>query len=233
MRRILVLLVALAALGRAGEDQSRLETLVEKFASASVLERDAASREARKEVARLLQPLLKALESADPEVRRRAKAAMAMELPAVVDPKRVPRWHAMKAAGPPDAKANQDHPNAWASKRGNMGPQWLELTYRKPMKVKMIRIYEVNRAGAVAQVMAFDKKGKAHVVWKGVDPTRKPGVFDLKIQPTPFKVVRLRVVLDTNRVSGWNEIDAVEIVGPKGRQWAIKAHASSSYADRG
>ena len=37
--------------------------------------------------------------------------------------------------------------------------------------------------------------------------------------------------LDTTRVSGWNEIDAVELIGRDGsRQWATSAKASSSYA---
>lgn len=42
----------------------------------------------------------------------------------------------------------------------------------------------------------------------------------------------VKVYLDTARVLGWNEIDAVEIVGRDGsRQWATASRASSSYAD--
>ena len=44
---------------------------------------------------------------------------------------------------------------------------------------------------------------------------------------------QLQADLDTSRVPGWNEIDAVEIVGHDGsRQWASQAAASTSYADR-
>jgi len=231
MRCVPVLLVLLVAFSFAGE-KSPLEVLVERFGSTNLLERDAASRAARVEVTRLLKPLLDALNDPDPEVRRRAKAAILMELPVAVNPKRVPSWHAMRAVGPPDADANRDHPNAWATKRGNMGLQWLELDYRKPMQVHRIRIFEVNRPGALAQVVGYDEKGNAHTLWKGVDPTKRPGVFEVEIKPTAFKVARLRLVLDTNRVSGWNEIDAVEIVGAQGRQWAVEARASSSFADR-
>jgi len=40
------------------------------------------------------------------------------------------------------------------------------------------------------------------------------------------------VYLDRRRVPGWNEIDAVELVGRDGsRQWATSAIASSSYAE--
>ena len=45
----------------------------------------------------------------------------------------------------------------------------------------------------------------------------------------------MKVYLDTKRVAGWNEIDAVELIGRDGsRQWAKGASASSSYgASRG
>jgi hypothetical protein len=40
----------------------------------------------------------------------------------------------------------------------------------------------------------------------------------------------IRIYLDTTRVTGWNEIDAVEVVGRDGtRQWATGAQASSFY----
>ncbi len=39
--------------------------------------------------------------------------------------------------------------------------------------------------------------------------------------------------VETKTVGGWNEIDAVELVGRDGsRQWATAATASSSYPDR-
>ncbi len=213
------------------EEATVLHEAVKGFGSADPAAREAASRQAQDEVRKLLAPLLEALNDRDPEVRRRARAALQMELPQPVM-REVPNWHPMKAAGPPDAVANQDHPNAWASRTGNMGQQWLKLGYRKGMRVNRIRIYEVNRAGAVSRVATVDDKGKVRVVWKGADPTRAPGVFDLKIKQTPYKVVGIVITFDTNRVSGWNEIDAVEIVGPDGRDWAVTATASSSYATR-
>ena len=42
---------------------------------------------------------------------------------------------------------------------------------------------------------------------------------------------RIRITLDTSKIAGWNEIDAVELVGQDGsRQWATDARASSTYA---
>ncbi len=44
----------------------------------------------------------------------------------------------------------------------------------------------------------------------------------------------VKVYLDTQRVTGWNEIDAVQLVGRDGaEQWASGASASSTYASKG
>jgi hypothetical protein len=56
-----------------------------------------------------------------------------------------------------------------------------------------------------------------------------PGVFDVKFPATSFPTARIRIVLDTDRSTGWNEIDAVELTGPDGRSWAQSATASSTY----
>lgn len=144
--------------------------------------------------------------------------------------RQVPAWTAQQMVGPPDAiPANTDHRNAWASKSPNMGKQWIELGYSTPMHVHTVRIFEVNIAGAVTSVVGLEQSGKAHTLWSGIDPTQSAGVFQVKIPVTSYRVKRLRITLDTNRRSGWNEIDAVEIVGPEGRAWATEATASSSY----
>ena len=52
--------------------------------------------------------------------------------------------------------------------------------------------------------------------------------------PPGITAQSIRVYLDTAKVPGWNEIDAVELIGRDGtRQWAKSATASSTYAQRG
>jgi hypothetical protein len=140
-----------------------------------------------------------------------------------------PTWSAARATGPPDANPGSDDPHAWASQRGDMGDQWLELTYAPSRRASGVRIFEVNAAGAVTAVIGFDEQGVDHALWSGVDPTVTPGVLELSFPTTPFAVSRLRIVLDTNRTPDWNEIDAVELYGPDGRAWASQAVASSEY----
>ena len=144
----------------------------------------------------------------------------------------IPSWSARKLLGPPDAVPDGDHPNAWASAESDMGLQWIQLGYEPPLRAHAVRIHEVNVAGAVTRVLAYDAEGNEHLLWSGTDPTRVPGVFELHFPLTPYRVAGLRVEIDTSRGRGWEEIDAVELVGPDGSAWASSASASSSYGAR-
>lgn len=144
----------------------------------------------------------------------------------------IPSYAPEKAIGPPDAVPSQDHPNAWASLRPDMGTQWLEVGFDPPRRANAIRIHEVCVAGAVSRVVAIDESGGRHVVWSGVDPTSVPGVFEVAFAPTGFRVARVRIELDTDRASGWSEIDAVQLAGPDGTAWASSASASSTFGQR-
>lgn len=146
----------------------------------------------------------------------------------------VPRWHPLKATGAADTTdATVDSPTAWAPGRLNAGREWLELTYAEPLTAHAARVFEVCTPGAVVEVEAVDEDGGRHTVWKGQDPLKSPGVFEVTFPRTDYRVEKLRIVLDTSRRSGWNEIDAVELVGPEGRAWAADAIASSWYGQLG
>jgi hypothetical protein len=142
-----------------------------------------------------------------------------------------PAWAAAQAAGPPDAGVGDD-PKAWASLQADAGAEWLELRYEKAVHVARVVIHENENPGAIARVVAFDAAGGEVVLWEGVEPARqKPAKFEVKPARTA-RTDRLRIELDTTRVPGWNEIDAVQLVGADGStQWAVAATASSSYAD--
>jgi hypothetical protein len=158
----------------------------------------------------------------DPEVRS-ALGASRTSLSAA------PRWSAQCATGPPDAEPDRDDPRAWAPAAPDMGLQWLELGYDPPLAASAVRIFEVCVPGAVVAVTALDEHGAHHELWAGTDSSSATGVLELAFGPTTFRVRTLRLTLDTDRRPGWNEIDAVELIGPSGRAWARSARASSSY----
>jgi hypothetical protein len=68
-------------------------------------------------------------------------------------------------------------------------------------------------SGAVIKVEVFDEQGVAHTVWSGSDPTTELNYLMVKFPRTTFMTERVKVTLATNVVPGWNEIDAVQLVG--------------------
>jgi hypothetical protein len=122
-------------------------------------------------------------------------------------------YSASQATGAPDVEAYGDNPSAWMPKTPNGGIEWLELRYAKPVHATAVRLRESCGSGAVIKVEVFDEQGAAHTVWSGVDPTKDLNYFTIEFPRTPYKASRLKVTLATNTVSGYKEIDAVQLVG--------------------
>jgi hypothetical protein len=142
------------------------------------------------------------------------------------------RWSALQATGAPDTPIAGDLGTAWASKGEDMGLVTLDLDYDRAVRVDGVRIHETLNAGAIAKVQAKAANGMWETIWEG-EARREPSPtwFEPIVRPTTFSTNTIRLVVDTNHVPGWNEIDAVELVGDGLRQWASKATASSSYSD--
>jgi hypothetical protein len=144
------------------------------------------------------------------------------------------RWGHEQAAGAPDTTQPGDIPSAWASKAPDGGEEWLQLDYDRFVELQQINIVESHNPGAISKVVAVLSNGREATVWEG---TMDPSASD-ELVSSAFPVAEslrarsVKVYLDTARVPGWNEIDAVEIVGRDGsKQWATSSRASTSYAD--
>ena len=59
----------------------------------------------------------------------------------------------------------------------------------------------------------FDEQGVPHTVWTGADSTKTLDYLVVEFPKTTFKTGRVKLTLATNVVGGWNEIDAVQLVG--------------------
>jgi hypothetical protein len=122
-------------------------------------------------------------------------------------------WSAKQATGAPNVDKYSDDNHAWAPKTPDGGIEWLELRYANPVHASEVRVRESMGSGAVIKVELLDEAGAAHTIWQGVDPTTELNYLILKFKPTDYKVNRVKVTLATNVVPGWNEIDAVQLVG--------------------
>jgi hypothetical protein len=136
--------------------------------------------------------------------------------------------------GAPDTERAGDFPTAWASLDPDGGPEWVVVDFPKEVEVGQVRVRETLGPGTIFMVSAILADGSEKILWHGTEPAAEAPV-EMEFNPSSqVRSRRIRVQLDTSKVSGWNEIDAVELVGTDGtRQWASGAWASSTYADRG
>ena len=145
-------------------------------------------------------------------------------------------WGPEQATGAPDTHQSGDIQTAWASLQPDGGKEWLRVDFDKAVAVSEIRIRETFNPGAVCRVTAILHAASIEVeknIWEGQDPTATaPDNFSIKPKEE-VTTKSIKIYLDTTRRQGWNEIDAVELIGKDGsRQWASHATASSTYAER-
>jgi hypothetical protein len=122
-------------------------------------------------------------------------------------------YSANQVTGPPNVDKYSDAAESWAPKTQDAGIEWLDLKYPRPVHATAVRIRESFGSGAVIKVELFDEQGAAHTAWAGNDPTKELNYLMLNIPKTSYKTARVKITLATNVVPGWNEIDAVQLVG--------------------
>lgn len=149
-------------------------------------------------------------------------------------PMRGRAWGPEQATGAPDTFVAGDIQTAWASRTQDDMPEWLLLDYAQAVKITKVKVHETHNPGALVRVTAFDENGKEIDLWQGKDPTpvgAGMGVSDIPVN-VPINSKRVKIYLDSPRVPGWNEIDAVGIVDDAGKtHWATSARASSTFAE--
>lgn len=147
---------------------------------------------------------------------------------------RQPAWGAGQVVGEPDTMTAGDQRTAWAPATADGGPEWLQLGYENAVEIAQVRVRETCGAGCIAKVAAILEGGREVVIWQGRRDAGD-GIVDVPFSAPPGLMASgVKVYLDTARVPGWNEIDAVELIGRDGsRQWAATSSASSSYGSGG
>ena len=154
-------------------------------------------------------------------------------------------WSAQQLLGEPDVyPAYGDSGFAWAPATMNGGLQWVEVGFLEAVYVEHVEIYETFTPGTIVKVELIDEMGGMHLIWEGIggSAATTARIFSLKNTLVTVPCNGVRVTLDTDSAQGWNEIDAVGIIGsydspwPQSQgennraiQWASRAQASSQY----
>lgn len=141
-------------------------------------------------------------------------------------------WGPEQIIGEPDSPQPGDQPTAWASKGKDDQDEWLMLEYPAPIAANGIKIYETYNPGSINKITAFGLDGREEEQWAGQDNPPADAVFvNQKNFPRTFKTNRIKLYLDSKRVPGWNEIDAVGLIDKAGQiHWASNVECSSTYA---
>ncbi len=126
-------------------------------------------------------------------------------------------YTAHMTTGVPNVEKYSDHGNAWATATPDKGIEWLDVTFANAVAATQIRIRQNYAPGAIIKVELLVENGAKQTVWEGVDDQQyAPGTiawFDRSFPRTTDRVKGARITLATNAVPGWNEIDAVQLLG--------------------
>jgi hypothetical protein len=141
-------------------------------------------------------------------------------------------WGPEQATGAPDTSSAGDYRTAWAPAQADGGVEWLEATFEKPAEVAQLIVRQTSNPGAITKIVSVTETGTEIPIWAGQDPSKGQPLSDTPFAfPSGVTTGRVRVYLDTTKLPGWEEIDALQLVGRDGsRQWAKSVNASSTYA---
>jgi hypothetical protein len=81
-----------------------------------------------------------------------------------------------------------------------------------------LRVVLTDGVGAVSKLELIDEAGAAHEVWSGTDETkpdrRGPRTWLVRtFEKTPYKAAGVKISFANAVVSGYKEVDAVQLVG--------------------
>ncbi len=122
-------------------------------------------------------------------------------------------WSPAQALGAPNVlPIHGDNKRAWAPKAQNRGGEWISVRFAPVAQTGSIVIVETFNPGAVVRIDDLSDPAAPVVLWNGTTQSPKTSrVLSLELGQ-PRAISEVRVVLDTSKVSGWNEIDAIGLV---------------------
>ena len=125
---------------------------------------------------------------------------------------------AWQATGAPNVPAYLDSVDSWAPLRADSPEEWLEVRFAKPVRARALRVRQNLNPGAIARIELLATDGTAHELYRVEPATLGPGPktvvwLSQDFPVTGYAVNGARITLASDRVFGWNEIDAVQLVG--------------------
>jgi hypothetical protein len=109
---------------------------------------------------------------------------------------------------------------SWSNNKQDIGFDWLEATFAKPVNATEVRVVFAGGDGveAVSKVELQDTAGKWNTVWSGLSDVKRDQRgrrtwFVRTFAPTTYKVKAMKVTVANNVERGYKVVDAVQLVG--------------------
>lgn len=132
-------------------------------------------------------------------------------------------YSAKQVLGPPSVVPERGGTAcAWApGKMEREADEYIEVAFAEAQQVRQIVVSEPTNPGAIFEIYLYDTEGKKYKVLqqipKPIMPRDKGGrLFMHRMELTPYKVKKLRIIMITQNVPGFNQIDAIGISSDTG-----------------
>ncbi len=142
-----------------------------------------------------------------------------------------PAYRAVQVLGKPNTGPYAG-PNkaAWQPAQPDSGEEFVKVAFDTLTRIRQVIVVENFGAGCVHQVWASDEKGAEKLIFSNTEavPASEGKIWSIKLPAlTPYRVSAIRVVLNTARRPGMNQIDAIGIsLGAETYQPVIKLATS-------
>lgn len=110
--------------------------------------------------------------------------------------------------------------DAWNNDHQDIGFDWLELAYEKPVKATGVRVVTADSEAAesISKIELIDIEGKASTIWSGLSDTRQDerGARTWVVRnfgATPQLVKAVKLTFANNVARGYKQVDAVQLIG--------------------
>jgi hypothetical protein len=110
--------------------------------------------------------------------------------------------------------------NTWTNNKQDVGMDWLEATFAKPVAATEVRVVFSDGDGveAVSKVELQDTQGNWNTVWSGLSDVKRDQRgsrtwFVRKFEKTTYQAKAVKVTIANNVQRGYKVVDAVQLVG--------------------
>ncbi len=127
-------------------------------------------------------------------------------------------WSSFVVLGAPDTYPEYgDIQTAWAPKTRDGGIEFLTLSIDTAQYVNQIDVYETFNPGAVTSISVRNaENGSWSPVYTGdveKNLAEKARIMKVDFPQTSYPVDAVKITMASDQVLGWNEIDAVKVIG--------------------